>query len=223
MRSRRISLLAVMILAASCGSQGEDNASRPTTSFPPEFTSALCEIRIHGRTDQGAAPRRADGYVVVSPDANEAFEQGGRVWVYDSPGTFKAARARVETAIDEAGCSKAVLHGFSNGAAFAAKLACSGETFDGRLAGVVVDDPVTDNSSPDCEPDGGVPIVVYWTGSLPDEGSCQELGWTCAGGDELVGIEGFAERLGASVEASPESEHVIFDDPPEIRQWLNVN
>ena len=215
-------MLLAVVAAVGCSSDAVEDASRPSTTFPPELVSELCEVQLHGRTEQGAAPRRSEERVVLRPDANRSFEQGGRVWIYDTESEFREARDLVGELVQEAGCEAVVLHGFSNGAAFAAKLACSGETFDSRLVGVVVDDPVADDSSPDCTPGEGVDVALYWTGAIPDEGSCRDLGWTCAGGDELVGIAAFAERLGAAVQNSPEEDHRMNEDPPEIPRWLGL-
>lgn len=216
---RTLLTLAIVAVLAACSST-DDSAEMPSTTFPPELRSERCEVRVHGRSERGAAPFTAGDHVVVQPDANEPFEGGGRVWIYDSEETFADGRERLASVIDDAGCEVVALHGFSNGAAFAARLVCTGETFGGRLVGAVIDDPVSDDSSPDCQPDESVEVALYWTGSIPDEGSCSELRWTCAGGDELIGIERFADRLGATVQQSPETEHVVHPDPPEIQRWL---
>jgi hypothetical protein len=145
------------------------------------------------------------------------------VWIYDTADAYEAARTKVAEVIESAGCSTVVLHGFSNGAAFAGALVCRGETFDGRLRGVVVDDPVPDDSSPECSVAPDVGIALYWTGGLTDArtgASCDDLEWTCAGGDRLVGIEEYARRLGTTVQPSPHREHVPHDLAPELTDWL---
>ena len=214
-------LLGVGLLAGACGETTEPSA--PATTFPPDFTAERCLVRLHGRSGRGAAPQHHDGWAELAPDANEPYEGGGRVWIYDTPDAYAAARSAVTEVIDAAGCSRVVLHGFSNGAAFTGKLVCQGEDFGGRLVGAVVDDPVPDDASPDCSPAAGVGVAVYWTGGLTEAtpgASCEDLGWTCAGGDELLSIEAYAARLGAEVQESVHTRHEAYDDAPELAAWL---
>ena len=218
---RSLALVAITVLAGACGDSTEPSA--PATTFPPDFTADRCLVRLHGRSGHGAAPRQRDGFAELAPDANEAYEGGGRVWIYDTPASYAAARSAVTEVIEAAGCSRVVLHGFSNGAAFTGKLVCEGEDFGGRLAGAVVDDPVPDDSSPDCSPAPGVGVAVYWTGGLTEAtpgASCEDLGWTCAGSDRLLGIEEYASRLGVPVQESVHTRHEAFDDAPELTAWL---
>lgn len=115
-----------------------------------------------------------------------------------------------------------VLHGFSNGAAFTASLYCSGESFEGRLRGVVIDDPVTDEAVHDCDPPAGVPAALYWTGSLTEAQPgvrCEDIGYTCSG-EVILGIDAYATELGVEVQASPHTDHTAFPDAPELLEWL---
>lgn len=215
-----VAVMSALAALAGCSS-GDDEGG--ASEVPDDFSAERCLVRVHGRSDAGAAPKMVDGYAELAPDANEAFDGGGRVWVYDTEDSAAAARGQVVEVIDDAGCEQVVLHGFSNGAAFVASMVCGGETFDGRLVGAVVDDPVTDDASPDCAPDPSVDVAVYWTGGLTEGvagASCEELGWTCAGGDELIGIDEFAARLGAEVQESPYDEHRPYLDAPELTDWL---
>ena len=98
-----------------------------------------------------ARTSETDGITEVLPTGN-ADGWGGRQWLYFPDERYAEARDIVATAAVEAGCATVVLDGFSNGAAFAAKLWCRGETFGGRLIGVVIDDPVPDSGVVDCTP-----------------------------------------------------------------------
>ena len=160
---------------------------------------------------------------MLRPDGNgEGW--GGREWRYDDPDERAAAIAVVREAVAAAGCERVALHGFSNGAAFAAALVCSGETLDGRLAGAVVDDPVSDAATLGCRPDPSVQLALYWTGALgdiaPPGTDCAAVDWTCAGG-AVRDIDEFAADLGVSVTPSPFDEHRRFDDAPEPARWLS--
>lgn len=219
----RLCLIASAVVAAASGCGGSESST--SGEVPDDFDSERCVVRIHGRSDTGAPPVQRDGYAVLSPDSNERMDGGGGVWIYDTEDSAVAARAAVVEAVDRAGCEDVVLHGFSNGAAFLASLVCDGEDLDGRLRGAVIDDPVTDDSSPDCAPAAGVDVVVYWTGAIEGDrpgASCTELGWTCAGTDELVGIEEFADRLGTTPTDSPNTEHVANWDTTASLEWLGV-
>ncbi|MFT3851517.1 MAG: hypothetical protein QM733_02045 [Ilumatobacteraceae bacterium] len=150
---------------------------------------------------------------------------GGRQWLYFPDDRYAEAVAIVRSAIDATGCTDVVIHGFSNGAAFAASMYCHGESFDGRLRGVIVDDPVTDHGTESCNPAPGVEVALYWTGGLDEESkpgaACKPMDWTCQG-DSLVGIEAYAASMGAPVLASTNSSHAPMDEPPEIRTWLGL-
>jgi len=148
---------------------------------------------------------------------------GGRQWLYFPDSKYLKARQIVEDALDDVGCRAAVIHGFSNGGAFAAKLYCRGETFGGRVVGYVIDDPVTDHGVEACRPNPATQAVLYWTGALesaaPAGASCKPIDWTCEG-DSVVGIDAYAASLGIAVTPSPFTQHQSFDDAPEIRRWL---
>ena len=213
---------AVALTCAVSACSGTDDAGG-AGSVPEDFSAERCLVRVHGRSDTGAPPERRDGYAVVAPDGNERFDSGGRVWVYDDEASYASARERLVEVIEAVGCEQVVLHGFSNGAAFVGSLVCRGETFDGRLRGAMIDDPVPDDSSPDCSPDPGVQLVLYWTGGLAEAVAgtpCDDLGWTCAG-TELVGVEEYARRLGIEVTTSAHDEHRPYDDAPELTEWLS--
>lgn len=225
-RSRRSSLhvaLGLLLGTALVGCGDDEPSAGPPTTFPPDFSAERCLVTVHGRSGDGAAPRHHEGWAELSPSGNEAWRDGGRVWIYDTEESYAEARSRITEVVDAAGCERVALHGFSNGAAFVGALACRGEDLGGRLVGVIVDDPVPDDSSPDCAPAEDVEVAVYWTGGLSEAqpgASCDDLGWTCAGGDELVGIDEYARRLGVEVQQSPHTDHIAHRDAPEIAEWL---
>jgi pimeloyl-ACP methyl ester carboxylesterase len=214
----RMGLVLVLALTAiACDGEPE------RTALPAEpLGDGSCVIWIHGRSDRGAAATVVDGRAEVSPDGNAVFGDGFE-WRYGTPGELDEAAAIVEAALDAAGCDAAVLAGFSNGAAFVAALHCSGRTFDGRVTGVVVDDPVTDEAVVGCDPADGVPVAVYWTEALAGQSApgtrCDDIGFTCSG-DELIGIDAYAAALGVAPLASPFTEHRWHRDAPEIDEWL---
>jgi hypothetical protein len=115
-----------------------------------------------------------------------------------------------------------VLDGFSNGAAFAAKLYCRGETFGGRLVGVIVDDPVVDHAVEGCSPARGVRIALYWTGALDGTSqpgwNCAQQDWTCEGGT-TIGIDAYQGALGVARRPSVHGTHAWFQEPPELSSW----
>ena len=100
-----------------------------------------CLVRLHPKGSEGAETVVEDGVAIVAPTGN-AEGWDNRQWLYFPDEEYAAAREIVADAVE--GCEQVIVNGFSNGGAFAAKLYCQGETFDGRLARVVVDDPVVD-------------------------------------------------------------------------------
>lgn len=212
-------LLALAVVATAC-SDDEDAGER--VPIRSDVSAERCLVRLHGRSGTGSVPEERDGYAVVSPTGNDPID-GGFQWLYAEPADLESAIGEVEGWLDEVGCDTVVLNGFSNGGAFAAKLYCEGETFGERVVGVVVDDPVPDRSVVDCAPAEGVDVALYWTGGLTEATAgtpCADLGWTCDG-EELLGIEAFAEELGAPVQESPNDRHDWFHDAPELADWLS--
>lgn len=210
-----MSLASVALLAACGGSGGDEGSSAPADTTP----LASCVVRLHGKGERGAATDTSAPVAVVSPTGN-ADGWGGRQWLYDTDERYAAAVAVVRAA--SARCTKVVVHGFSNGGAFAAKLACRGEALDGRLAGVIVDDPVPDAGVVPCAPSPGVKVALYWTGALTQAvagWSCQEQDWTCQGGT-TIGIDAYAKALGVPAQPSPQKTHVPNRAAPELTAWF---
>lgn len=181
-----------------------------------------CIVRLHGKGGgAGGTGTIGDGLLEVRPGGNAAG-WNGRQWLYFPDGEYARARAAVVQAVDQAGCGPIVLYGFSNGAAFAAKLYCRGETFGGRLRGVVVDDPVVDHAVGGCRPAGGVRVALYWTGALEATAQpgwdCASQDWTCEGGT-TIGIDAYQAALGVGRKQSPHSNHASYANPPELNAW----
>lgn len=221
-------IIALAALAA-CGGSDDDAASTTTsaaaatsTSTQPGSTTpggARCLVRLHGKSGTGSDTVVEDGVTIISPTGN-AEGWGGRQWLYFPEGDYEAARTIVADAV--ADCEQVILDGFSNGGSFAAKLYCRGETFDGRLVGVVVDDPVTDEGVEGCQPDPTLHLTLYWTGALDAQAQpgwdCAEADWTCEGG-VTIGIDAYAAALGIEPLESPFDEHQWYLDAPELTQW----
>ena len=132
----------------------------------------------------------------------------------------QAARQIVVAAAEP--CAEVIINGFSNGAAFAAKLYCRGENLDGRLVRVVVDDPVPDEGVAGCDPDPTVAVTLYSTGALDATArpgwDCSLGDWTCEGGT-TIGIDAYADALGTDVVESIHNDHTWYWDAPELADW----
>jgi hypothetical protein len=219
--SRHLLLVAVSALALLATLVGCADDSGPSSAEAPSTvaTTDRCVVRLHGKGGEGAEAVVRDGTTFISPDGN-AEGWGARQWLYFPDAEYTAARNVVGGAIQ--GCEQVIVDGFSNGAAFAAKLYCRGETFDGRLVRVVVDDPVVDAGVEGCTPDPSVDVTLYWTGALAGTAQsgwdCAEADWTCEGG-HTIGIDAYAEALGTQPQPSPFEDHQWFLDAPELSQW----
>jgi hypothetical protein len=194
-----------------------------TTDPPPTpRTGVRCIVRLHGKGGDGGATQTLGGGVLEVRPAGNASGWGGREWRYFPASGYASAKASVTSAVDEAGCGSIVIDGFSNGAAFAAKLYCRGETFGGRLVGVVVDDPVVDHAVEGCSPAAGVRVALYWTGALEVTAVpgwvCANQDWTCEG-DTTIGIDAYQQALGVARKQSPNGTHAPFVSPPELTSW----
>jgi hypothetical protein len=216
-RAEAALLTAAALVLVACGDDGT------AADAERAIRGDRCIVRLHGKGGEGAAPRTSGNGVIELAPAGNGEGWGGREWRYSTDEDYEVALAAVRAAIDDAGCaSSIVVNGFSNGASFAAAVYCRGETFDGRLTGVVIDDPVADAATKGCAPAPHVPAVLYWTGALdrtaPPGTDCEPIDWTCAGGT-VVGAEAFARSAGLVVSPSPFTEHEWYHDAPEIARW----
>jgi hypothetical protein len=226
----------LLLALAACG--GDDDAAgtpastsaagtAPTSSVdapgPTDGSSpgGRCLVRLHGKGGAGADPVTEGDVTIVAPTGN-ADGWGARQWLYFPADEYAAARQIVAGSVTD--CGQVIVHGFSNGASFAASLYCHGETFDGRLVGVVIDDPVTDRAVIDCSPDPAVAVTLYATGALEETAtpgwSCADADWTCEGG-ETMGIDAYAAALGTAPRQSPFTEHEWYVDAPESTAWAS--
>lgn len=216
---RRVAVCVLALLAVAIGCGDGSDPSAVETPAGGGASTDRCVVRLHGKGGAGAETVVQDDVTVISPDGN-AEGWGARQWLYFPDGEYTAARTVVDDAIT--GCSQVIIHGFSNGAAFAAKLYCRGETFEGRLVRVVVDDPVVDGAVEECSPDPSVAVTLYWTGALEAQAQpgwdCAEADWTCEGG-RTIGIDAYAEAVRTRPLPSPFEEHQSFLEAPELSEW----
>lgn len=185
----------------------------------PQGLEERCVIFLHGKSGAGFATQRTPQHLFVGPTGN-ADGWGGKQWLYFPEAQLGEVRAIIGKVIRDNACGKVIVHGFSNGAAAAAKLYCQGDDFEGRVLGYVIDDPVPDHGADSCSPHAGVKARLYWTGALtPTDGwSCQEADWTCEGG-KTVGITRYAANLKLQRTQSVKSSHEPYTDPPEYLSW----
>jgi hypothetical protein len=197
-------------------------APPPAAESAPAPGGTRCVVRLHGKGGGAAGTHAASGGVVEVAPGGNAPAWGGLVWQYFPDSGYGGARNNVVSAADAAGCGRIIVVGFSNGASFAAKLYCRGETFGGRLVGVVVDDPVVDHAVEGCHPASGVRVALYWTGALAATATpgwnCAEQDWTCEGGT-TVGIDAYQSALGVGHKQSPHTSHAPYSSPPELGSW----
>jgi pimeloyl-ACP methyl ester carboxylesterase len=236
-------LVASAIVVASCGAS-EPSAVAPPGTLPESADeidtinesavagdeadrvaddTTRCIVRLHGKSGSGRATTSDDeGLLTVMPTGNEDG-WGGRQWIYFPERRYEEARDVVSSAIAANGCGQVVINGFSNGAAFAASMFCSGETFNGVVKGYVIDDPVTDTATDGCAPTPDVDVVMYWTTAIaqPPGTDCAVIDWTCAGGT-TIDVAAYAANLGTAVTPSPFTDHQWFWDAPEITTFLNA-
>jgi hypothetical protein len=179
-----------------------------------------CVVHLHGKGGNGGPSTTIDGIVHLRPAGN-ATGWKGRQWLYFPDSGYEVVRSIVTNAVSDAGCGKILVHGFSNGAAAAAKLFCRGESFGSRTVGYVLDDPVPDHGADHCTPAPGVKVRLYSTGALAvatDGWFCASGDWTCEGGT-TVGIANYAKSLNTEVQRSVNTTHKEYESPPEYTTW----
>lgn len=215
-RPRPLLLVAVVALVLSA-------CSLTTLEASGRLTADNCVVRVHGRAQSGdATTRRADGVAELAPTGN-ASSEFGKEWRYGDDESYLQARDIVAERIAGAQCHRVVLNGHSNGGAFVATLLCRGETFDGTLVGVVIDDPVPDTATQGCQQPDGVDVALYWTGALEPHTAvgtrCDTVDLPCAG-EVMIGIEAMAANVGAPILDSIHRSHRWYRDAPQIDAWL---
>lgn len=209
---------AVVLTACSRGSSG--GGGEPAKPIPT-VPGKRCVVHLHGKSGTGGPTTEKGGVTHLRPTGN-ADGWGGKQWLYFPDDAYAVVKGTVKASIASAGCDKVVVHGFSNGAAAAAKLFCRGERFDDHVVGYVIDDPVVDHGVDGCKPDAKAKVKLYWTGGLAnavDGWSCKEADWTCEGGT-TIGIARYAALLGTSQTPSIHKKHAEYFDPPEYSAWL---
>lgn len=226
--TRAIALASSLAILASCSR--ERRAPEPCgagASLHDEISDGdasaeqrRCVLLLHGKGGEGAPSAQRGALRYVCPSGN-ASAWGGRQWRYYPERAYREVRAIVAKSLQDEGCTQAIIHGFSNGATAAAKLFCQGESFEGRVRGYIVDDPVPDHAVDACSPAPSVRVALYWTAGLtqPIPGwKCSEADWTCQGGS-TVGIQAFAAALQTSIQRSPHAQHQPYVRPPEYVSW----
>lgn len=216
-----------LVALSACGAESDAGTEPITTPDPNAATpgASACVVSLHGKGGDGTDSFVVDDIVYVAPRGNdEAW--GAWQWDYTDAAENEAdAIEIVAESVDAAGCATVAIHGFSNGASFAARLYCSGETFDGRVVGIVIDDPVADTATAECAPDPSVEATLYWTGALASDApagtDCTEIDWTCLD-DEVIGIDAFAAAADLAITTSPFTDHRRFDDAPDPLAWLTT-
>lgn len=214
----------LVALAALLGGACSGSDEEPTAATAPERSTVRnerCLVRVHGRSETGSEPVDHGDYAELAPTGNDTYD-GGFQWIYATPEERASAAESIGSWIDAVGCTQVILNGFSNGGAAVGALHCSGETFDGRVVGVVIDDPVPDEAVEGCAPaDPDVPVTLYWTGGLTQATAgtaCDDIGFTCSG-DLIIGIDAYAESLGTSVTQSTHEAHEWYRQAPETIEW----
>jgi pimeloyl-ACP methyl ester carboxylesterase len=169
----------------------------PTTNAPP-VNGNRCLVFLHGMGGTGSAIYRNDNVWWVQPAGNY-WAAGGLSWDYVTASGFVANVANIRAQISAAGCGQVVLVGFSNGGGLASRTLCSGETFGGRLVGVILDDPVVDSAPLGCSNAAGVQVAMLytsWMAGIGAQGGACDPGWVCLG--NRMTVTNYASAVGAS-------------------------
>lgn len=218
---RATGLLVAWLFVAACAGDEAPAATAPPAPILAASADKKCVVLLHGKGG-GALPSSVTGDIEYLRPGGNGTGWGGREWRYFPDDGYQQVRGAVTTALDAAGCGRAVVQGFSNGGAAAAKLYCRGEDFGRRVIGYLIDDPVPDSGVADCQPREGMHLRLYWTGGLAvgtDGWSCSNQDWTCEG-DHTIGIERYAQALRTTATPSIHTTHAEYATPPDVAEWL---
>lgn len=212
---------ASVATSVATGAANPSGTASPPTTVRPTTTAApvRCIVRLHGKGGGGGATTQGGVVVNVNPNGN-APGWNGRQWLYYPEASYEQARQVVADGISAARCTQTVVKGFSNGASFAAKLACRGERFGNTVVGYIVDDPVVDRAVEGCQRPADIKLALYWTGdiNIAPGWDCRPSDWTCEGGVS-IGIDAYEKALGVTRKKSVHSSHREYSDPPELTSW----
>ncbi len=133
-------------------------------TITPPPAGKKCTVLLHGAG--GGSIGSADwGRYNNQPVALiQPRSPNGNFWLYDGPHNFQFdptssadenyyndTVTSINNAVNTEGCTGAILlMGQSNGGAMAAKMYCRGYDFNGRLTGLILDDPVPDQAVLNC-------------------------------------------------------------------------
>jgi pimeloyl-ACP methyl ester carboxylesterase len=214
-------LFATGVMTSACGQQTAGSTAIPPAPLLPPGVAKKCVLLLHGKGGIAQPSSVIADIEYLRPGGNGSG-WGGREWRYFPAEGYAQVRASLENALTTAGCGRAIVQGFSNGGAAAAKLYCRAEDFSGRVIGYIIDDPVPDEAVLGCKPRAGMHLQLYWTGGLAvatDGWSCAAQDWTCEGG-RTIGIARYARELGTSAAQSIHATHAEYTSPPEVAAWL---
>jgi len=212
---------AMGLMASACGQEAARTTATPAPPLLPPDAAKKCVLLLHGKSG-GAQPSFVTAGIEHLRPGGNGSGWGGREWRYFPESGYAQVRETLVTALDAAGCGQAIVQGFSNGGAAAAKLYCRGEDFGGRVIGYIIDDPVPDEAVLGCKPRAGMRVKLYWTGGLnvaTDGWSCAAQDWTCEGG-RTIGIARYARELGTEAAQSIHTTHAEYASPPEATAWF---
>ena len=186
---------------------------------PPAPAGKPCVVSLHAKGGGGQPEWTGSDGVRHSFPGGNADGWGGRQWLYYPESNYETVRGIVANDVIAGGCGRVVVDGFSNGAAFAAKLYCRGETFGGTVVGYIIDDPVVDHAVEGCS-HPPVNAILYWTGDVDQADGWPCGDWTCEG-ESTIGIARYEAAMGLVRTPSIYTVHRQYEDPPELHSWLN--
>lgn len=187
------------------GSIAQISDSNASEAAAVQFSSSSgpsgkkCIITLHGKGGAGGATWQNGDIAMISPTGNgDGGGWGPAHWEYATPTTYNQALGLINNSLTPENCGQIVLIGFSNGASMASKVYCQGQTFGGKLVGVIVDDPVPDQAVDNCAPGSGVNVRLIMSNDLgfATDGMACPGGWTCQG--TLYGRTTYQSRLGSA-------------------------
>jgi predicted esterase len=182
------------------------NAGVAAEFSAPAVTKTWCLVTLHGAgnstTVYGSDDAHPAGTLYDTRPVQGPVDLGGGTydWSPDwfDPVTFpnwSTIEALLETAAD--GYEKVAVAGFSAGGAVAIQMLIEGFDFDGRLVGVILDDPAGPVDAATYANPNDVPVHLYMTST--DSGTT----WNQDIGMEALGVFDHLEKLVALVGASP--------------------
>lgn len=185
----------LQLVQGNSSSSGSSHVRFTAGTVSPPAAGKKCTIVLHGAGGGSIGSSDWGRYNGQAVSLVQPRSPNGNFWLYDGLHNFQYdptsstdetyyndTVASITDAVNAAGCTGSLLlMGQSNGGAMAAKMYCRGYNFNGRLAGLILDDPVPDQAVLNCRPQSlKYKVYLYSDGLTNEANQAAPVGYRCS-------------------------------------------